>query len=304
MLTQKPSNEELDKYEVIVPSDTVFMAHARLAQSKWREKKGYPAGKYGNFLDCEFSKTSRANFLTHIIRDRVELEIQNSHQTGALISGRRMWENLLSSQPLCFNLFAELDENLDLASKLFHSLYPDRIDEVTEICFEYSPGRGSHEFTGDHSAFDVFIRYQKDGIEGFAGMEVKYSESLREESAETAKNNFDKHGKKYVDLTLKSGIFTPESLDSLKKPPIAQIWRDHLLSIAMQQKGMTGFFIFLFPEQNTLCQKGINLYLTHLKFEDPAITGFYPLHLEKVVDTLVNLTDAGWVREFKDRFCF
>lgn len=297
-LTKKPSRLELDKYNAFVATDTVFMAHARLAQSKWRDKKGYPAGKYGNYLKDEFSKD---NYLTQRIAKRVELEIQNISQTGALISQPRIWNNLLSSQPLAFNLFAELDENLDLASKLFHSLFPDRIDEVTNIDFEYSPSRGNLEFTGDHSAFDVFIRYKKNGTEGFAGIEVKYSESLGEESAKTAEKNYKQ---RYIEISLQSGLFRPERLDNLKKPPLAQIWRDHLLSIAMQNKGMTGFFIFLFPEQNTPCQKGIDLYLTHLKVDNPAITGFYSLHLEKVLDLLVNLTDANWVKEFKDRYCF
>ena len=49
-----------------------------------------------------------------------------------------------------------------------------RVHEVTEEDFEFSPGRGDVRFTGDRSAFDVYVRYktQSNGS-GFIGIEVK-----------------------------------------------------------------------------------------------------------------------------------
>ena len=101
------------------------------------------------------------------------------HQAGKLISEPRIWENLLSSQPLAFNLFGELHFDLKLATKFFKKKYPDSIVEVTKILFEHSPNRGSLKYTGDHSAFDVFIEFlSKNKQKGFIGIEIKYAENM------------------------------------------------------------------------------------------------------------------------------
>src|SRR5690554_5588672 len=99
----RPKKEERIKYNVDYPPDTDFSAYARLLQSKWREENGMPASKLGNFIDLEFAKSSKANFLTDNIRQLVTDEIVKAKKTGALISQPRIWNNLLSSQPLCFN---------------------------------------------------------------------------------------------------------------------------------------------------------------------------------------------------------
>ena len=106
-----------------------------------------------------------------------------------MIGEPRIWNNLLSSQPLCFNLFGELHYNLDLATKYFRILFPNRIETVKSVKFEYSAGRGNIDYTGDHSAFDVFVEYTNAGKNGFIGIEVKYSESLTEETKEKAHEN-------------------------------------------------------------------------------------------------------------------
>ena len=57
---------------------------------------------------------------------------------------------------------------------------------VTDIRFEWSPGRGDERFTGDHSAFDVFVAYETDrGAAAFLGIEVKYHEGLTERPSST-----------------------------------------------------------------------------------------------------------------------
>jgi len=171
----RPTKDERIKFNL---KDTDFSAYARLLQSKWRHKQGFPKGKLGNFLDIEYAKATKANFLTDNIRQLVTQEIANAKKTGGLISEPRIWDNLLSSQPLCFNLFGELHFDLNLATKYFQKLFPNRLDMVTAVKFEYSPGRGDKKYLGDHSAFDVFVEYAKGNKKGFIGIEVKYAESL------------------------------------------------------------------------------------------------------------------------------
>ena len=295
----KPSKEERIKFNVDYTGDNVFSSNARLQQSKWRDKKGYPQGKLGNFLDTDFATKTKSNFLTKNIQVLVEKEVLNSKKTRGLISEPRIWNNLLSSQPLCFNLFGELHYDLELATKYFQKLFPNVLDKVTSVMFEYSPGRGDLKYLGDHSAFDVFIKYSKGNKNGFIAIEVKYAECLKEETLIKATKNFKEH---YATLTNRSGLFEPGSIDFLKRPPLSQIWRDHLLSVATKQDFDKGFFVFLFPSNNINCQKGVDAYKEKLASKNEIENGFCPRYLEDFINALSTLTDATWAEEMKDRY--
>ena len=295
----RPTKDERVKFNVDYPQDTDFSAYARLLQSKWRQKKGFPELNYGNFLDIEFAKTTKANFLTDNIRNLVTKEVANAKKTGGLISEPRIWNNLLSSQPLCFNLFGELCFDLDLATEYFQQLFPNLLDRVTAIEFEYSPGRGDTKYIGDRSAFDVFVKYTKGGLNGFIGIEVKYAESLKEETKDKANKNYKEQ---YATLTNTCGIFKPDSVTFLRQPPISQIWRDHLLCIATKQDYDEGFFVFLFPQKNSHCQKGVDIYKQYLASEIEQYSCFYPRYVDVFINTLGEILNADWVAELKNRY--
>lgn len=75
-----PLKSEREKYKVEYAPDSDFSAYARLLQSKWREENGYPIGdekKYGNYIDLDFAKETKVNFLTENIRKLVSQEIAN-----------------------------------------------------------------------------------------------------------------------------------------------------------------------------------------------------------------------------------
>jgi len=78
----RPTIEDRKLYNVDYSKDTDFSAFARLLQSKWRAKKDLKEGKLGNFLDTDFSITSKANFLTENIKELVTREISQSNQQG------------------------------------------------------------------------------------------------------------------------------------------------------------------------------------------------------------------------------
>ena len=92
------------------------------------------------------------------------------------------------------------------------------IKEVIGIKFEHSPGRKDKNYTGDSSAFDVFVEYistkQK---KGFIGIEVKCAEDLILKPKEV-KQTYNKNGKRYLEISKASNIFTvispPSSLPS------------------------------------------------------------------------------------------
>ena len=301
-MTIRPSREEAEEFSAYYKPDTQFSAHARLLQSKWRHKKGLPASSYGNFIENEHAITYRANFLTDNIKNLVQREISSARKLGALIGEPRIWVNTLSSQPLCFNLFGELALDLDLATIFFKEIFPDKIRSVTEIKFEYSPGRRSVHC--DSSAFDVFVLYENlFGKKCFIGTEVKYAESLREESKKKAASIFKEHQKTYTSLTTPD-IFKPNAIDKLQLTPLSQIWRDHMLALASRSGSVyeDGCFVFLYPPANKECQNGVDKYLDQLINKNEARTFFYPRHLEDFIHTLERIHPNSWTRELRERY--
>jgi|SRR5574344_1021714 hypothetical protein len=301
---KRPDEKELRKFNVYYKYDTDFASHARLLQSKWREKNGWKmndkrGSNYGNFVETAFAQNEKVNFLTDNIKNLVVEKIKEIKNNGGLVGEPRIWNNLLSSQPLCFNLFGELCCDPDLATKFFKTLFPNRLDSVTSVKFEHSPGRGDTKYIGDHSAFDAFVEYTKDNKKGFIGIEVKYAESLREETKKTANKYFKEQ---YATLTNACGLFKPDSVDFLRQPPLSQIWRDHLLCIATRQDYDEGFFVFLFPSENSHCQKGVDSYKRYLTFDNEEQNCFYPRHLEDFINTLVSISNADWTIELKNRY--
>lgn len=302
----RPTVKERVAFNVDYSEDTDFSAYARLLQSRWRTSKGYPMGKLGNYLEADFAKASKANFLTERIQSLATDEMTKAKASKALFDEGRMWSNLLSSQPLCFNLFGELSFDLDAATACFRKLFPDRIGRVTSVKFEYSPGRGDARYTGDRSAFDVFVEYERDGQHGFLGIEVKYAESLREEPPKKSAEIFEKHSVRYTELTEAHGVFAPNVIDTLRRPPLSQIWRDHLLCIALlnhsERKFKEGAFVFLFPSLNKQCQDGVTEYAKYLTSSDDKISGFCPKHLEDFIHTIANHYNTDWSSELRSRY--
>ena len=75
----------------------------------------------GAELEECIAKFELANYLTQTIRDLVKNELKTNSERPAAMRGfyarPRIFNNLLSSQPLCFNLFGELMFDLDLATR-------------------------------------------------------------------------------------------------------------------------------------------------------------------------------------------
>ncbi|MDZ7859764.1 MAG: hypothetical protein U5O15_03710 [Candidatus Krumholzibacteriota bacterium] len=301
---EQHSIEELNNYDAYHKGDNSFSAYARYLQSKWRVRKGYPKqkNKLGNYLPVEFAKETKANFLTNRIGNLVQSEVDKSKVLGSMISEPRIWNNLLSSQPLCFNLFGELHFDLDLATKVFQALFPNKISKVTDVKFEYSPGRGDKNYTGDHSAFDAFIEYDNEKAQSeYIGIEVKYSENMRQRREDSIKT-YHKHKREYLKIAKSAGIFPESSIEILRESPLQQIWRDHLLSLATEKDYSGGFFIFLHPEQNKKCHEAYKDYIQLLNSSDPDITKIYSITLEKFLDILFKLNSSTWVIELRERY--
>jgi len=276
-----------------------FRRAARTLQSIWRERASLPMGEhrgqpFGSRLPADIAERDLCNYLTPGIRNVVR-QVLASADDSQLYSKPRIYYDLLSSQPLCFNLFGELKLDLDLASSAFGMLLPGAIRRVTNICFEYSPGRSSERFTGDRSAFDVFVEYEAiQGGRGFLGIEVKYHESLQEPAAS--------HRPRYDEVSALMDCFRPDELSKLRQAPLQQFWRDHLLAGSMMGDSQLGYsegrFVVLYPAANLACRSAVQRYRECLS--NPST--FDAWTLEEFVGILSLATSASWVHEFDRRY--
>jgi len=276
-----------------------FQWRARLLQSLWRDEQELAAGEYqgktrGARLVMPEAKDTLANYLTPAIQEVVRKEVEDPIRAQGKLYGRpRIYDNLLSSQPLCFNLFGELTLDLNLASNVLSDMTAGRIGRVVAIDFEYSPGRGDTRYTGDRSAFDVYIRYETPaGGRGFVGIEVKYHEGLDDPVAD--------HRPRYDEVAAEMGCFVPEQLPRLRERPLQQVWRDHLLAGAhLGVDGFEdGFFAFLYPQGNTACSNAVEQYLQCISDSNT----FQGWTLERLVASLTTHSSARWIQDLHHRY--
>lgn len=242
-----------------------------------------------------FAKESLANYLTDTIRAVVRAEVIDPvKSTDKLYRKPRIFNDLLSSQPLCFNLFGEMQQDLDLASRVFAVLLGDAELHVTGIEFEYSPGRGDHRFTADRSAFDVFVTYTSQLGRSFLGIEVKYAGGLGGVPA--------RHRPRYDEVADAMGVFSPARRAKLKLPPLEQFWRDHLLagSLLLDKASLfgRGAFAVVSPERNTVVATALKDYALCLGDSST----FRTWTLEGVLDAAEHAGGGEWVRDARKRY--
>lgn len=231
------------------------------------------------------------NYLTDGIREVVRAEVLGGGRSaGKLFGEPRIFNDLLSSQPLCFNLFGELKLDLALASRVLHRLVPDKIKTVHRIEFEHSPGRGDPRYTADRSAFDVYVEYENvAGEKGFLGIEAKYHEDLNDALAP--------HRERYDQVAFGLGSFHATRLAELRVKPVNQLWRDHMLagSMLLADGWKEGMFVVLYPAENTHAAAAIRRYQACLV--DASTFGLWTL--ESFVDAEIA---GSWVGELRDRY--
>jgi integrase len=102
-------------------------------------------------------------------------------EPDAAYDSERLFNNSLSSTPLCFSLFGPMVRDLNLATSVFRTLLGDDfVERVEKFSFETAPlGRRSAAGLMDRTAFDLAVHIvSADGQRGTIFIEVKYSESM------------------------------------------------------------------------------------------------------------------------------
>ena len=241
---------------------TRFRRQLRHRQALWREANGHPIGSQpivprddkpwrllGSRLPLEYAQATGANFLTAAARDAAVARLARK-EARQMLDARRLWADLLSSMPMCFNLFGELAADTALAGHAVHALWPGIVGEVVDVRFEHSPGRLDPAYLGNLSAFDVAVVLDRgDGTQGIVGVETKYHECAKAETAKPSRLA------RYQAVAETSGVFVADVAAAVNGTPLLQVWLDHLLVLSMLQHDdgvwRWGQFVLVYPEGNS-----------------------------------------------------
>lgn len=297
----------LRQHRVDEKFDNRFRACARLLQAIWREEQQLPAGTFGppngkqrriGSLIGSAAAAAGRNFLSPDVAHLVRREMVY-REPGAFIDQRRLYGNLLSSMPLAFNLFAPLRFDTDLAARVIRSLIPDiGLAQVLNVCFEHSPGRDRTELTGDRTAFDVAIIYERtDGEKGLLAIEQKYSEGTDPAAGDL--------GARYDELANSSELYKAPMSAVLRAGPCQQLFREHLLTYAAVHRGdyAEARFILVAPRHNHLVQQGAALYASHLFEPGPGAVPFLNFELERMIEAIGWAGKLNYAQQLYDRYC-
>ncbi len=156
--------------------------------------------------------------------------------------------NMLRSEHVPWNIFVPMMTDLVTAAKCFKEILPHRdIKTIRNWKIEYAPST-----IQDKTAFDVYIEYETAKYEtGVIGIEVKYTE----EGYSVGNKEFtmmQNPESPYSLTTRNSECFINNDPLQFNNPDYIQLWRNHILGLAMLQQGMTDYFdsLTLYPSGN------------------------------------------------------
>ena len=274
---------------------TEFTKKCRELQGEYREKMGEPMGKgpfrkssnYQINMLVNGEKTGK-NFVNEYTFNYAKRRVENI-QPNETIDEYRLFNNMLSSQPMAFNLFCPFIQMLEegkveAVTSIFKAIFPDKcIGEVTEVGLEFlHTDIGNYQ--NDCTAMDAIVRYKDtDGKPAFIAIETKYTDVLGE-------NTSGRKNVKYDYWIEKIGMFKPdteaelirsakaaktaENRKELKKllkgmKVVTQIYRNFLLTecYGIQEGAGRCYSVVLAPAQHPTTEKEVASLKDELKPE-------------------------------------
>lgn len=223
------NNNEILKYIGTIPKESGIKKRIRFHQGWWRafvlnEPQGKnPVNQSEEVCNTILSgETSGKNFLTPAtIKSVWDTIDERKYYAAGLLNESRLFNNLLSSQPLAFNFFGELKQNLNFAKTIITSFIP-RLTDITGVLFEYAP---KDNYLEDNSAFDVAIEIIVEGKKGLFGLECKYTDSFSEK---------EYSNDKYEAIFQGSSIFS-KPYENYINSRFNQIFRNQLIAESLLQ---------------------------------------------------------------------
>lgn len=178
-------------------------------------------------------------------------EIRNAlcENRGSIPTDFGLMANMLRSEHVPWNIFVPMMTDRAAAAKCFSEILRNRdIKTIRNWKIEYAPNT-----IQDRTAFDVYVEYETaKGEIGVIGIEVKYTE----EGYSVGKKEFymmQNPESAYSITTRNSGCFINNDPLQFNTPDFIQVWRNHLLGLAMLQQGKADYFdsLTMYPSGNT-----------------------------------------------------
>ena len=293
-----------DDARLQVESDNSARRQYRALQSWYRQHRlGAPPGVdghgqlVGSLIDADAVDANPGlNFLSAEIAAYVEQRVPEIEAAGGTVDRDRLYRNMLSSQPLCFNVFGALRSHPQSAAEVLGDVFGVDIAVVDRIDVEFAPAPRD-AYLGDRTAFDAFVAYRTStGDRAFLGVETKYTEpfSPRVYTAE-------KHPR-YAALTSEAHGFRPGALNELLHPDVNQLWRNTLLALAMTERDgySAGYVAVLARRDDPQAERAVSRLSRQLDRPDAVLR---QATLEALVDRAsAEPALAAWASAFRTRY--
>ncbi|MCY4109051.1 MAG: hypothetical protein OXG11_08495 [Chloroflexi bacterium] len=290
-----------DDPSLAVKSDTNWRADYRRLQSWYRDKvlavrpgEGHGGILLGSMLPREaVAKRPRLNFLSDEITDYALTRAEEVKSEGGTLERDRLLRNMLSSMPLCFNLFGALREWPDAAARALSTTLDLDVARVFNIVVEWAPDPKLH--LHDRTAFDAIVRYvTTDGRPAFLGIETKYTERFSPERYCTDR---------YVELTESPEAgFKNGAWERLKGSATNQLWRNALLAHSLRSTSEydRGHVVVISCEDDSAAEKAIAGLSAELH-KPASLLRSTPY--EALIDVLVCMPESAcWAKKFRRRY--
>jgi hypothetical protein len=176
--------------ELQVTGDDRRTAKYRLLQSWYRETvldaspgfytpRGLAERPLGSLLHRdEVAQWNGLNFLDPKIHAYAAQRARTVEDEHGTLDEYRLMHNMLSSMPMCFNLFGMVREIPEAQLSFVRSLFDPKATDVEMIECEWTP-RLPEATINDRTAFDAaIITRRADGSRHLIGVETKYTESF------------------------------------------------------------------------------------------------------------------------------
>ena len=174
--------------------------------------------------------------------------------------------DLLRSEHIPFNMLAPLAGRPDLMRIVLKEAFALELQGPFEMQIEWAPSP-SDKYLGDMTSFDTFVKgFGANGEQVGVGIEVKYTEQGYRIGKSEAGRVSDRESSYWV-TTRESGLFVKDGCDQLAEDDLRQIWRNHLLGLAMvRHKDIARFVsVTLYPAGNKHFTHALTKYRSHLE---------------------------------------
>ena len=285
-----------------VSSDPARRALYRRLQSWYRQNVlGVEAGEdstgrqIGSMLPVAAVKADPSlNFLRDERLARIALD-RLAEDRGTFVEDR-LKRNLLSSQPMCVNLFGMFKLYPDEAALVLRSATGLAIECVERVEIEVAPDQAM-AILADRTAFDAYVEYRDtDGKRRFLGIETKYTEPFSNDLGldETKR---DKYRRLAADFNAFRSPLSPELLT----PKASQLFRNVLLAMAHTKSAqMPGHVLVVAIANDPAAATGVRTVREHLLAPNDHLHG---VSIESIIDAAASVPlFARWAAHFRQRY--